>query len=161
MLGIFPGTRKHVGPPSRTCFAKPFPYLLRDSSRSSMGGWGSHVFGGSLEFPLSIFQTRNKAGFLGICEGHIFHWTTSHCLPLVGSYPGHSTGYPLWVSFTLKKIEPRFTPKSKVGIGCRCELRNPKRWCFFMVIQQYLSNEKNLGWLGYIGDYTTQLYRAL
>ena len=22
-----------------------------------------------------------------------------------------------------------------------------------------LSNEKNLGWLGYIGDYTTQLYR--
>ena len=25
----------------------------------------------------------------------------------------------------------------------------------------YLSNEKNLGWLGYIGDYTTQLYRAL
>ena len=24
-----------------------------------------------------------------------------------------------------------------------------------------LSNEKNLGWLGNIGDYTTQLYRAL
>ena len=23
----------------------------------------------------------------------------------------------------------------------------------------HLSNEKNLGWLGYIGDYTTQLYR--
>ena len=22
-----------------------------------------------------------------------------------------------------------------------------------------MSNEKNLGWLGYIGDYTTQLYR--
>ena len=25
----------------------------------------------------------------------------------------------------------------------------------------HLSNEKHLGWLGYIGDYTTQLYRAL
>ena len=25
----------------------------------------------------------------------------------------------------------------------------------------HLSNEKNLGWLGYIGDYTIQLYRAL
>ena len=25
----------------------------------------------------------------------------------------------------------------------------------------HVSNEKNLGWLGYIGDYTTQLYRAL
>ena len=24
---------------------------------------------------------------------------------------------------------------------------------------QQLSNENNLGWLGYIGDYTTQLYR--
>ena len=24
-----------------------------------------------------------------------------------------------------------------------------------------VSNEKNLGWLGYIEDYTTQLYRAL
>ena len=23
----------------------------------------------------------------------------------------------------------------------------------------YLSHEKNRGWLGYIGDYTTQLYR--
>ena len=23
----------------------------------------------------------------------------------------------------------------------------------------HVSNEKNLGWLGYIGDYTTQLYR--
>ena len=23
----------------------------------------------------------------------------------------------------------------------------------------HLSNEKNPGWLGYIGDYTTQLYR--
>ena len=28
------------------------------------------------------------------------------------------------------------------------------RWNFTQV-----SNEKNLGWLGYIGDYTTQLYR--
>ena len=27
------------------------------------------------------------------------------------------------------------------------------------VRNQQLSNEKNLGWLGYIGDYTTQLYR--
>jgi len=26
-------------------------------------------------------------------------------------------------------------------------------------INQYMSNEKSLGWLGYIGDYTTQLYR--
>ena len=26
-------------------------------------------------------------------------------------------------------------------------------------MRPYLSNEKNLGWLGYIGDYTTQLYR--
>ena len=25
--------------------------------------------------------------------------------------------------------------------------------------QTHLSNDKNLGWLGYIGDYTTQLYR--
>ena len=25
--------------------------------------------------------------------------------------------------------------------------------------ENQLSNEKNLGWLGYIGDYTTQLYR--
>ena len=25
--------------------------------------------------------------------------------------------------------------------------------------QIYLSNEKNLRWLGYIGDYTTQIYR--
>ncbi len=24
-----------------------------------------------------------------------------------------------------------------------------------------MSNDKNLGWLGYIGDYTTQLYRAI
>ena len=24
--------------------------------------------------------------------------------------------------------------------------------------RDHLSNEKNLGWLGYIGDYTTQLY---
>ena len=30
--------------------------------------------------------------------------------------------------------------------------------CFLRV---ELSNEINLGWLGYIGDYTTQLYRAL
>ena len=26
--------------------------------------------------------------------------------------------------------------------------------------QNHMSNEKNLGWLGHIGDYTTQLYRA-
>ena len=26
-------------------------------------------------------------------------------------------------------------------------------------LKTYLSNEKNIGWLGYIGDYTTQLYR--
>ena len=26
-------------------------------------------------------------------------------------------------------------------------------------LEIYLSNEKNLGWLGYVGDYTTQLYR--
>ena len=25
--------------------------------------------------------------------------------------------------------------------------------------KNHVSNEKNLGWLGYIGDYTTQLYR--
>ena len=25
--------------------------------------------------------------------------------------------------------------------------------------KKHVSNEKNLGWLGYIGDYTTQLYR--
>ena len=28
-----------------------------------------------------------------------------------------------------------------------------------MDTQAHVSNEKNLGWLGYIGDYTTQLYR--
>ena len=28
-------------------------------------------------------------------------------------------------------------------------------------VKNHLSNEKNLGWLGYIGDHTTQLYRAL
>ena len=27
------------------------------------------------------------------------------------------------------------------------------------MIDFHMSNEKNLGWLGYIGDYTTQLYR--
>ena len=27
------------------------------------------------------------------------------------------------------------------------------------ILATQLSNEKNLGWLGYIGDYTTQLYR--
>ena len=26
-------------------------------------------------------------------------------------------------------------------------------------LNSHLSNEKNLGWLGYIRDYTTQLYR--
>ena len=36
-------------------------------------------------------------------------------------------------------------------------------WWFeiFTYIHKYLSNVKNLGWLGYIGDYTTELYRAL
>ena len=29
----------------------------------------------------------------------------------------------------------------------------------FFHVHPYLSNEKNPGWLGYIGDYTTQLYR--
>ena len=24
---------------------------------------------------------------------------------------------------------------------------------------EYMGNEKNRGWLGYVGDYTTQLYR--
>ena len=28
-----------------------------------------------------------------------------------------------------------------------------------MMAITHLSNEKNIGWLGYIGDYTTQLYR--
>ena len=27
------------------------------------------------------------------------------------------------------------------------------------LLESHMSNEKNLGWLGYIGDYTTQLYR--
>ena len=25
--------------------------------------------------------------------------------------------------------------------------------------ERYMSNEKNAGWLGYVGDYTTQVYR--
>ena len=33
-----------------------------------------------------------------------------------------------------------------------------RRRCF-MVAWYHVSNEKNLGWFGYIGDYTTQLYR--
>ena len=34
-----------------------------------------------------------------------------------------------------------------------------KRSSSFSVGLFHLSNEKNLGWLGYIRDYTTQLYR--
>ena len=30
---------------------------------------------------------------------------------------------------------------------------------FFHIRVSYMSNEKNPGWLGYIDDYTTQLYR--
>ncbi len=29
----------------------------------------------------------------------------------------------------------------------------------FLGLLLQVSNEKNLGWLGYIGDYTTQLFR--
>ena len=36
-----------------------------------------------------------------------------------------------------------------------------RKWPSQCVDSILLSNEKNLSWLGYIGDYTTQLYRAL
>ena len=32
-------------------------------------------------------------------------------------------------------------------------------WKWWFPTISYMSNEKNLGWLGYIGDYTTQFYR--
>ena len=41
--------------------------------------------------------------------------------------------------------------------------RLPGRWYIFSSLIPFfsvmLSNEKNPGWLGYIGDYTIQLYR--
>ena len=39
-------------------------------------------------------------------------------------------------------------------------VRGERRFKLVMdMYTKYLSNEKNSGWLGYIGDYTTQLYR--
>ena len=37
--------------------------------------------------------------------------------------------------------------------------RDSEGSCYCCSLQLQLSNEKNLGWLGYIGDYTPQLYR--
>ena len=55
--------------------------------------------------------------------------------------------------FDPPKMEAPFASKRSV-IG-----ENPK-YPFALMVSQ-VSNEKNLGWLGYIGDHTTQLYRAL
>ena len=43
--------------------------------------------------------------------------------------------------------------------ACRVLCNKSLRWLVFRMVVYLLGNEKNLGWLGYIGDYTTQLYR--
>ena len=78
----------------------------------------------------------------------------------------------LWVSrFESQTTQPQTTNQPLVDFPTiwkgshnprnRGRKRSPWLWTTYvrhgMILQ--VSNEKNLGWLGYIGDYTTQWYR--
>ena len=61
--------------------------------------------------------------------------------------------------------DPRLSDTSNILFEFACPpfRGQPRIWQDFLprMERNKLSNEKNLGWLGDIGDYATQLYRAL
>ena len=50
-------------------------------------------------------------------------------------------------------------PENSTNIPLKSDAWQLEEYFPYQMVPFQVSNEKNLGWLGYIGDYTNQLYR--